>query len=67
MKSKKFEEYLKITEGYDWFCTKCQTRHPTKANKCFVCGSEDSIIFEKQTIRKKRKSALKGATLKINV
>jgi len=67
MKSKKFEEYLKVTEGYDWICTKCKTRHPNKSEKCFVCGEIDSMIFEKPILKKKKKGALKGASLKINV
>jgi ribosomal protein L40E len=65
MKSKKPEDYLRITQEYNFICTECDTRHPAKLDKCFVCGST-KIEFSKVKT-KKVKSSHRGATIKINI
>lgn len=61
------QDYVKITEEYDFLCTKCKTRHPKQVAKCFVCGTSDAITFDKVKVKSKKKSSARGATIKINL
>lgn len=61
------QDYVRITEEFDFLCTTCNTRHPKQIQKCFVCGSSDTIVFEKIKTKSKKKSTARGATIKINI
>jgi predicted ATP-dependent serine protease len=67
MKEKKPEDYVMITQEYSFICVCCEMKHPTKTEKCFKCGSLNSIVVDKPTTKQKRKSTQRGATLRINL
>lgn len=66
MKEKKPEDYLIETLQYNFVCSECKMRHPSKLEKCFACGKFNTIVFEKNTTKHKKKDSVRGATLKIN-
>jgi predicted ATP-dependent serine protease len=64
---KKPEDYVEIVQQYNFKCTKCGTRHPTKQNRCFVCGGIDTIQLDQIKVKIKKKRPKGGATVKINI
>ena len=60
------EDYVRIVQEYDYVCAKCNTRHPQKTTTCFVCGSTDTIKYDKIKSKTKTKSTVRGGTVKIN-
>ena len=39
-------QYKQQCQEFSYKCSKCKTRHPKQAEKCFMCGSTDIFVYD---------------------